>query len=745
MPLPAQQIIQQMVEEDMAARQGRMPHSGLPGAVPGEQPRPGGGVPGGAAAMARGAGGTKPPPATSPWTEMSLNQLPPEAKPSGYEGTGGTILHIANQFLRGASQARQRSFAQQEDQRFKNINAVTNARNDFLANPNYTADAKRAADQAYSAYLAKTMSKDMEGGDKKHPAVQFLNTALEGVTGGKVDKKWDGNPGEFLMQLQEIQMEPKNSEAQRVGGMFDKFNAKKAKGRETFGDFLTQGQLEADPETNALMQQLRIAGVQENSLTNGLMATPKNADELSDYQYDLANWQREKAAAAQAAQQAKQQAALVNTAPPPGAVTQTDEVGQDIIPGVSGEILSGESAGPLPVAAVAPVPAAPAQQAAPPVAAAPVMTAPPPGSPTTAQPTPEYLARIRRDNKAVPQQALYAEGQKPQTGFFYKDRRNEFTGFYNTAGQRLGSEWSIDKPSAPQYIEVLNTDSGMYEHRLRNPDGTAGQVMFQTPKLESTTVSTDDKGKQIVSRVYSNGVTKETPLTALGKTKATEEDNPIEMSPEAIAQAAERFAMTAELPALGGGGHGVRLRTDIINMAAKLYPQVNLAKNKAAYASNRAALVQQQRIQDSIEAFENTALKNLDVFLNTAKKVVDSGSPLLNRPLRAINISALGSTDQAAFRTAREVAVVEIAKVLSNPAGNAALTKDAHESVKALIGPDATLSQIFAAANILKNDMHNRKTSGRAQIKAITDRISGSLSEGVTQQDIPPDPWAKKK
>jgi len=197
------------------------------------------------------------------------------------------------------------------------------------------------------------------------------------------------------------------------------------------------------------------------------------------------------------------------------------------------------------------------------------------------------------------------------------------------------------------------------------------------------------------------------------------------MTPEAFDQQAEKYWTTGQLPPLGRGISGIALNREIMNRAASLHPEGSLAGNEAAFKANTDSLKKLQTNFDQVSAFENTAGKNLDVFLNTAKKVVDSGSPWINTPLRSVAGQGLGSDDQAAFNAARTTAVTEIAKVLNSANASGVLSDSARHEVSGLIGPNATLKQIYSAANILKQDMANRHQSYQDQIADIQGRISG--------------------
>lgn len=154
----------------------------------------------------------------------------------------------------------------------------------------------------------------------------------------------------------------------------------------------------------------------------------------------------------------------------------------------------------------------------------------------------------------------------------------------------------------------------------------------------------------------------------------------------------------------------------------------NLAQVSSDYKANTASLTQAQKTLDAVTAFEGTAGKNLDMFLDKAKKIVDSGSPWINAPLRTVSQQGMGSADLAAFNAARQVALTEIAKVTNNPNLTGQLSDTARKEIEAIMGPNATMAQIYSTAHTLKQDMANRRTSIGDQVKAIRGRISASPS-----------------
>lgn len=202
------------------------------------------------------------------------------------------------------------------------------------------------------------------------------------------------------------------------------------------------------------------------------------------------------------------------------------------------------------------------------------------------------------------------------------------------------------------------------------------------------------------------------------------------LSDPAVDQAAQRYLQTGQLPPAGGRGPAALAQNrKIMNRAAELGAGQDITQNATILAANRDSLKKLQSNFDQVTAFENTAGKNLDTFLTTAKKVVDSGSPMVNRPLRSLAGSAMGSADQAAFNAARTTALTEISKVLNSSNAQGVLSDSARHEVEGLIGPDATLAQIYSAAKILKQDMANRHDAYSEQIQDIHGRLGGAKKE----------------
>lgn len=206
------------------------------------------------------------------------------------------------------------------------------------------------------------------------------------------------------------------------------------------------------------------------------------------------------------------------------------------------------------------------------------------------------------------------------------------------------------------------------------------------------------------------------------------------LTPDAIKLTARQFAMTGQLPPMGMGKSGAKVRTDIINAAADEYKNLDLPSQIAAYKSNQHSLTNVTGTLDTLTAFENTAGKNLKQFVDLAAKIPDTGVPWLNMPVRVISDKMLGSADMKAAKAAGDVALREIARVTNDPKLSGVLSDDARKAVNGLASSaDATLPQILAVAKVLQNDMANVHGSLSDQKKAIEQRIATPPGEAAKE------------
>ncbi len=202
----------------------------------------------------------------------------------------------------------------------------------------------------------------------------------------------------------------------------------------------------------------------------------------------------------------------------------------------------------------------------------------------------------------------------------------------------------------------------------------------------------------------------------------------MDLSPEALDMVSLRYLKDGTMPNLGMGKAGAAAKVKALNnasiLAAREGISTDIASNKAKFGADQGSLNSMQKMYDAVISFEGTAKKNLDQFLDLASGMIDTGSPIINSPIRTINTKVLGKTEQLAVNAARQVAITEIAKITSNPSLTGQLTDSARHEVASFIPEDATLKQVVAVAKVLKRDMENRKTELEKTLEGIKERIA---------------------
>lgn len=172
--------------------------------------------------------------------------------------------------------------------------------------------------------------------------------------------------------------------------------------------------------------------------------------------------------------------------------------------------------------------------------------------------------------------------------------------------------------------------------------------------------------------------------------------------------------------------------TAIIQRAAQMNAQNgggSLASNTADYKANSESLKQLQTNYDQVQAFEQTAEKNMGLLQQTAAKIPDLGLRFANVPVRMLNSQMLGTDNMASFKAALATAQTEAAKVLNSAKGNGVLSDSSRHELQDIIDGNVPYSAMVASLNTLKQDMSNRTQSYQAQIGDIQQRIGGGQSQ----------------
>jgi hypothetical protein len=300
-----------------------------------------------------------------------------------------------------------------------------------------------------------------------------------------------------------------------------------------------------------------------------------------------------------------------------------------------------------------------------------------------------------------------------------------------TAKERL----ELAKPVPPRLINTVN-GAGENVQRFVTPK-EGDEFKSQPPKEPTKRVPAAGSLEDFILKSYGNDATAQEILkgkkeyTEAGQKETGAPDELItKLTPEGLQLAALNYRKTGNMPAFG---FTKGVREQVINTAASLTPDqmrkieaggTDVAYNAASYKADSDSLKRLQSMTDNITAFESTAGKNIDMFLKEAGKIVDIGSPLMNRPVRAVTGELLGSKDQAGFNTARQVALTEASRVLTTANLSGVVSDSARREVGDLSDPNATLGQAVRAMRILRQDMKNRLDSNTTEIAAIKKRIT---------------------
>jgi len=199
------------------------------------------------------------------------------------------------------------------------------------------------------------------------------------------------------------------------------------------------------------------------------------------------------------------------------------------------------------------------------------------------------------------------------------------------------------------------------------------------------------------------------------------------ITPEVLDFQAERVRQGAKITDVTGTGYGKlnqAIRSAIQKRAAELaiahgQNPTDANVNKANMAGQSAALTKMIGMKQSIEQFENTALKNGDVLVKLAEKVDQTGVPVIERWTRAGRRSVAGDVAVSNFNIQMQLWRTEVAKILTNPNMTGILSDSSRAEVAAALGDNATYPQIKAANELLKGDFSRRSSAIDEQIATI--------------------------
>jgi len=182
-------------------------------------------------------------------------------------------------------------------------------------------------------------------------------------------------------------------------------------------------------------------------------------------------------------------------------------------------------------------------------------------------------------------------------------------------------------------------------------------------------------------------------------------------------------------------------KTDYLADKADYVEKLGLTAGDIAsiQSSNKALtneLSQLQAQRGKVMSFAETAEKNIAIANTLAKKVDDTGSPIINKWLRSGKKSIAGNKDVAAFDGAIRTAINEYAKVVSSATGGGVTSDTARKEVEDILNRASTVEQVqYIIDQVLSPDLKNRKTSYDENIYRIQNSISNLIPDYVNSKN----------
>lgn len=277
----------------------------------------------------------------------------------------------------------------------------------------------------------------------------------------------------------------------------------------------------------------------------------------------------------------------------------------------------------------------------------------------------------------------------------------------------------------------------------------SGNVIHRNPVEKAPPVDNaveqvvgDDGQPTIVRRSDSIGRTPYHAPTASGAAAAS-------MTEEAIQFAADTYRKTGKMPASFGRSPAAQAKIfDRIAKDASASGDTAAAidARSAARTANAKALEQNTKLFASTSGYANTLDKNLDSLLASYAKVDSTGSPIINRAVRAWQQGVTGDPDVANMVVWLNAVQGEYAKLKSGSMGNAPASDSAMNDAKEVINKLMSQGGMEAVAAGMRAEKENRLAAIKEETDALTGQLgqsapsartaSAALPEGVTEDDI---------
>lgn len=324
---------------------------------------------------------------------------------------------------------------------------------------------------------------------------------------------------------------------------------------------------------------------------------------------------------------------------------------------------------------------------------------------------------------------------------------------YTINGQRFSG--ATNQPIGDQ-VAPLPTPAAAQTHNMRlkgfgdvpvdyvpNKDGSGGKWMYQGMDVTGKVAAIPSAAITIHNQnanapVLPDWATNDSRPSGADANKL---DSATRMTPNGLFQAAMTKIATGQYPQTGRGSdpasQATRAAVNAKVGAIAAASGMDEPALRAFYKANNASLTANVKMQDAVQGFMATADKNADLLQKTLDKIPDIGVPLFNKPLRLFATSVSGDPNMSQFATYLQSVQNEYGRIIAQPNLAGQLTDSARKEAEALLDPKATVPQIIASVQALKNEGDNRLISVGEQIQRIQKRMQGGPGAADTKPTAP--------
>ncbi|MGA2875364.1 MAG: hypothetical protein ABSE82_07470 [Nitrososphaerales archaeon] len=335
---------------------------------------------------------------------------------------------------------------------------------------------------------------------------------------------------------------------------------------------------------------------------------------------------------------------------------------------------------------------------------------------------------------------------------YAQDKRSELFKEFVKANVIYGPD---GKPVDPLDLHDSFVKTGQLPQGLTvKPIKAPAKRYTQRTALDGTVTTTEETDPTTGEALTSANKIDKLPMTSTDaasaaglKTKAQEEakmqvktEYGVQTSDDQLKTLATMVALgVGKVPQFGLGANPTRDRYNAIYADVEKSLGVGgMAGQQAQFAASKLSLDNITKQKDVVMAFENTAMKNMDLAQQLSAKVGRTDIALLNKAIIAGDKSLAGDVDSVNFCAAVITAKNEYARVTSSVTGGGITSDTAKEEANSLFNACQSPDQIIGVIKTLKQEMENRRSGYNDQIDEINLRFGQiGKSQPTTTPNVP--------